>query len=515
MTLTPTTKSRRTLYGLRAAWPTNDDDADLITRAKAGDAVALSRLWSKYYSDAIAIARRDNRSFDPEDVAQQAFVLVFEAMRKGGGPTSSFRPYLATTIRNVISTWGRRDREDATDEIESKVDWVDTEYEQHRRDDRALILKALADLPDRWRRVLIECEIGERSPADVGLELRLRPGAVSQLLVRAKEGLREKYIQAHLRTVEPGSECSWVRERVGTYVRGTASQRDTGRIELHLAICARCSNAFAEARDVNRLLSVLLVFTGGVGAVAAGTIGATAAGGSNASGVAVAEAAKTGVRGVLHSVGQVVTTNVAASSIVATTAVASIALPVTIAAAENASTAESETIATAPVESVESVAQTTPVVRAIKPVTPTALPRLDPAGPEPEREDVEATEWIDVESPEISEAIELTPEPTPEPSPIVDPTPEPPSDEPTELPSELADDGQSDEVTDWCWFVEPGSGISDDETESCLLYDTPGGEGEGDGDGAEELEAESFGDQRVADATVGPDGEPVEMEATE
>src|SRR5690606_21034388 len=98
--------------------------------------------------------------------------------------------------------------------------------------------------------VLWYSEIEQMKPAAIAPLLGMSAGAVSQLAFRAREGLREAWIQAHLNASAIGSDCEWTIQRLGAYSRGNLGARDLGKLETHLDDCARCLIVAAEAKDV-------------------------------------------------------------------------------------------------------------------------------------------------------------------------------------------------------------------------------------------------------------------------
>lgn len=186
--------------------------------------------------------------FDPDDLVQEAYARIFQAIERGGGPTGSFRAYLFTSIRHTAAGWGRRDREVPIDEVEAIAD---PDAEAHATDealDRSLTAQAYRSLPTRWQEVLWYTEIEQMKPAAVAPLLGMNATAVAQLAFRAREGLREAWIQAHLRSAPEGSACRWTIERLGAYARGNLGRRDTGKVDAHLAECARCGGGSGRGR---------------------------------------------------------------------------------------------------------------------------------------------------------------------------------------------------------------------------------------------------------------------------
>ncbi|WP_179297599.1 sigma-70 family RNA polymerase sigma factor [Microbacterium sp. SZ1] len=234
-------------------------DADLVLRTRSGDAAAFGELWRRHYPSGMSVARSITSSIDPDDLVQESYTRIYQAIIKGGGPNGSFRAYLFTSIRNTAAAWGRSRRESAIDELDTVADPDSTEQATNEALDRSLTAQAFRSLPSRWQEVLWYTEIEQMKPAEAGPLLGMKAGAVSQLAFRAREGLREAWIQAHLRSAEPGSDCQWTIEHLGAYSRGNLGVRDRKRLDAHLEDCARCMIVAAEAKDVSTRLALVLL----------------------------------------------------------------------------------------------------------------------------------------------------------------------------------------------------------------------------------------------------------------
>ena len=244
-------------------------DVDLILRTRSGDRGAFSELWRRHYLSGKSVARSITSSIDPDDLVQESYTRIYQAILKGGGPNGSFRAYLFTSIRNTAAAWGRSRRETPIYELESVVDPDTTEAAADEALDRDLTAQAFRSLPSRWQEVLWYTEIEQMKPAEVAPLLGMKAGAVSQLAFRAREGLREAWIQAHLRNAGSGSECRWTIEHLGAHSRGNLSTRDQKRLDQHIDECVRCAVIAVEAKDISdRLALVLLPLVLGVSGAA-------------------------------------------------------------------------------------------------------------------------------------------------------------------------------------------------------------------------------------------------------
>ena len=113
-------------------------------------------------------------------------------------------------------------------------------------------------------------EVEGMHPQQVAPLVGMTANATAALAYRAREGLRQAWIQAHLRNAADEPECRWTIDRLGSYTRGRLRTRDTTKLEAHLDDCARCTIVAAEAREVgSRLALVLLPLTAGVGGATA------------------------------------------------------------------------------------------------------------------------------------------------------------------------------------------------------------------------------------------------------
>ncbi|MGB8857673.1 MAG: sigma-70 family RNA polymerase sigma factor, partial [Ilumatobacteraceae bacterium] len=233
-------------------------DAELIAGARKGDSDAYGELYRRHVDSARAAARALTRSrSDADDVTSEAFARVLRALQSGGGPDVSFRPYLVTAVRNVFYDKVRRNREEPTEDMSDEVNvaLLDSAKSQ---EDGAFAAVAFATLPERWQLVLWHTEVEGRSVAEVAPMLGLAPNAVAALAYRAREGLRQAYLQAHLRD-QQAAECRECAANLGAYVRDGLSARDRRRIDAHLDGCDSCKGLVAELADTNNTLRAALI----------------------------------------------------------------------------------------------------------------------------------------------------------------------------------------------------------------------------------------------------------------
>ncbi len=256
----------------REVAPADDGDARLIERTRDGDDEAYGELYRRHADAALGLARNLTRStVTAEDLVADAFAAVLLALRNGSGPREAFRPYLLTTVRRRSWRTARRP-EDPVDPTGPDAG-LDLPVLDADGDDAALLVEAYRSLPERWQLVLWHTEVEGQAPAAVAPLVGLSSHATAALAHRAREGLREAFLQAHLREDAVPTSCRSTVAALGAVVRGRAGTRDQARADAHLAGCERCRRLQAELVDVNRALRSVVgpLVLGGAAAAYLGT----------------------------------------------------------------------------------------------------------------------------------------------------------------------------------------------------------------------------------------------------
>jgi RNA polymerase sigma factor (sigma-70 family) len=294
-------------------------DAELLEQARSGDDAAFTELYVRHQAAAQRLAATYTRVSDPDDLVNGAFERVLGAIRRGSGPTESFRAYLFVTLRRLAAEKGERPADESLDEVPEPVG-DEADAPGLDRVDRELITTAFESLPDRWQAVLWHTAVEGRQPRELAAVLGVSANAAAAMAYRAREKLRQAYLQAHL-MASPSPEHEPYRSQLGAYVRDGLSARDRAAVQAHLDSCEPCRDLVAELNDVNRLLvrSVAPLFLlGGMGGAAAaagagGAVAVAAGGGADAG----AKGAGTGLFGKIKNLTPSVGSAAAIAAVVA------------------------------------------------------------------------------------------------------------------------------------------------------------------------------------------------------
>ncbi|MEV5388408.1 sigma-70 family RNA polymerase sigma factor [Streptomyces sp. NPDC052721] len=456
-------------------------DGQLIERMRGGDDSAYEELYRRHADAVRRYARtccRDAHTAD--DLTAEVFARMLQAVRGGSGPEHAVRAYLLTSVRRVAAHWTKSARrEQLVDDFALFAQQAarvaeasdDTAFIGSSRaglglgaDVRALheaeqsmAMRAFRSLPERWQAVLWHTEVEDESPSEVAVLFGLDANGTRVLASRAREALRQAYLQAHVSAaLAHDEECARYADQLGGYARRKLRVRAERGLRKHLEECAKCRLAAAQIEEVASGIPAVVpvavigwfgaagyakalgLVAGGVGAAGAAAAGGSSGGAGGAGGAAASE-----------GLGAPVKAGIAAGVVAVAAAAVALALV-------NDSRPAKEVAQPAPSPS--------PSAPAVRPETPAPAPSTRKPAPEPV---VLAPEPAPTPTRALTPAppAEPDPEPTPTPTPTRKPKPKPPPTptpppapavhELSELSFDLVGDGTRCEIAlgerSWMW----------------------------------------------------------------
>lgn len=287
-------------------------DPDLIARMRSGDDTAYEELYRRHADAVRRYARtccRDGHTAD--DLTAEVFARMLQAVRRGSGPEHAVRAYLLTSVRRVAAGWTQSaKREQLVDDFAlfaahasrtSEVSDDDTldlgaDVLAMHEAEQSMAMQAFRSLPERWQAVLWHTEVEDESPSEVATLFGLDANGTRVLASRAREGLKQAYLQAHVSaTLTSDEECARYADQLGTYARRRLRTRAERGLRKHLDECAKCRLAALQIEEVAGGIPAVVpiavigwfgaagyakavaLIAGGAGAGAAGAAGAAAA----------------------------------------------------------------------------------------------------------------------------------------------------------------------------------------------------------------------------------------------
>jgi RNA polymerase sigma-70 factor (ECF subfamily) len=194
----------RSMPALLAGSAGAGSDAELLARLRAGDETAYEELVRSETRHLLAVARRLLRNEeDAQDAVQQAFLSAFRAL-----PAFNGQSRLATWLHRIVTnaalmkirTRGRRPEDSIEDllpsfiedghHVEQFSEWsLPADARLARRETRAHVRRAIDELPESYRTVLLLRDIEELSTEEAAQALGVNPNTVKIRLHRARQAL--------------------------------------------------------------------------------------------------------------------------------------------------------------------------------------------------------------------------------------------------------------------------------------------------------------------------------------
>jgi RNA polymerase sigma-70 factor, ECF subfamily len=189
-------------------------DVELLQQAASGDGEAFAALFERYRHVVYRFARAMTGSPDAaEDVTQEVFVILMRELSRYVPERSAFSTYLYGIARNVSRDRVRRERRFLSLDtlglsVPERLDGVPRVSPFERLVDQeagAEVRRALAQLPDRYREVVILCDLHDLSYAQVAAVVRASVAAVRARLHRGRHLLRRRLRRSEPESARPGA----------------------------------------------------------------------------------------------------------------------------------------------------------------------------------------------------------------------------------------------------------------------------------------------------------------------
>jgi RNA polymerase sigma factor (sigma-70 family) len=163
-------------------------DGRLAELAGNGSEAAFEEIVRRYRSGLVAFAGRISSRDSADDVVQDSMVKAHSALLRGDRPEAP-RAWLFKIVRNTALN-DRRDQR-VHEHLDESYDGVPQppEVAERRHQLRGLVA-AMRELPRAQREALVQRELEGKGHEQIAASLDLSPGAVRQLIFRARSALR-------------------------------------------------------------------------------------------------------------------------------------------------------------------------------------------------------------------------------------------------------------------------------------------------------------------------------------
>lgn len=199
------------------ARPATEPGDDLVARLRANDAAAFEELVRTQTLPLLRGARRFLRSEeDARDAVQETFIAAFKSISTFQA-TAQLSTWLHRILINAclmkLRSQRRKPEEDIEallprfkedgHQVEPSVAWTESaDHLLERAETAELVRRAIDELPETYRVVLLLRDIEELSTEEAAEALGVTPNAIKIRLHRARQALRT-LLDPHMRSVKP------------------------------------------------------------------------------------------------------------------------------------------------------------------------------------------------------------------------------------------------------------------------------------------------------------------------
>lgn len=197
-------------------------ESDLIRRAKEGDAEAFGLLFQKHKARVYALCLRMTRNTaEAEDLTQEAFLHVFRKLAAFRADSALSTWLYRVTVNTVLMHFRKKslctvsvDKPNGNEENGSPTprEFPSKDLRLAGCVDRVALNRALAELPNGYRRIFLLHEVGGYEHREIAESLGCSVGNSKSQLHKARQRIRELLVSTG---DAQGEETRYARRRVG------------------------------------------------------------------------------------------------------------------------------------------------------------------------------------------------------------------------------------------------------------------------------------------------------------
>jgi len=183
-------------------------EAAFLERLRNGEPEAFDNLITRYSGDIYAVLYRITESSeDAADLTQETFLSALRSIKnfRGDSELKTWLTRIAINHSRNRFRWWKRRKKDATLSLDSPIGGTETtvgdsiaadnesaEDAVLRREREEILRRALSQLPEHYREVIVLCDIEGYSYEGIASALEINMGTVKSRIARGREELRKR-----------------------------------------------------------------------------------------------------------------------------------------------------------------------------------------------------------------------------------------------------------------------------------------------------------------------------------
>ncbi len=238
------------------------DDKQLINEFVSGNTSAYETLFDRYQSKIYNYAYNivGNKE-DAKDVAQEAFIKIFEALPKIKGDLN-FSAYLYKTAHNkALDELKKKKRLASPDAIEIEEDLdlnVSPQKTAMLKVQQVKVRQAAMNLSEEHREILTLREIDEQSYDEIAEVMNIPRSSVGVMLLRARLKFKQVFRMSHVDVEELSKKCKDMLPLLSGYIDKELNDAEKERVSDHLKDCPLCRLALEDMTESSKRYRALI-----------------------------------------------------------------------------------------------------------------------------------------------------------------------------------------------------------------------------------------------------------------
>ncbi len=233
-------------------------DKGLLERLRERDRTAWEEIYRLYEGRLYGFAYRlTGNPHDAADLVQETFVRALPRLDRLPPDRADIAAYLFATAKNLfLKSVERSKRQQPVEEVpepdEPAAIEDDPQGSALLRRQQEEVRIANGKLAPRQRLVLALRELEDKSYAEIGELVGLSENAVAQLILRARQSLREELRLVQVDRSKLSPECQEFLPLLSTHLDGQLKEPKLERTLAHVERCEACQSALADMHEASR-----------------------------------------------------------------------------------------------------------------------------------------------------------------------------------------------------------------------------------------------------------------------
>lgn len=231
-------------------------DAELLSSVGTGETAAYGHLVDRYQRGLYNFAHQIvGNADDAKDVAQDAFIKVFEALPRLEKELN-FSAYLYKTARNLALDEIKKRKRFGSPEVLDMEEETSLSADPQRTvflsEQQAQAQNTVRDLPENFRMVLSLREVQDLTYEEISQVTGIPKNTLGSMLQRARLQFKQGFRMSAVNVEQLPKDCKDMLPRLSAYIDEELTEEEAGQVRTHLDDCPLCRLALEDMTEASK-----------------------------------------------------------------------------------------------------------------------------------------------------------------------------------------------------------------------------------------------------------------------